>query len=202
MLLAQRFVLLGEESLSLQAFTTYCAYKAGVMPGTAQSFQKSIAGFYREFTSMTHGTKQGVVICLTVGLAVFQVEGIIADRLTARHAHKTGDVPSLLQSIDHFPKYLPVAAGAFRCKELSVAQITIKRALLDHKSRLGHGLLAMGTVKLFRMPRLPQSQQKRSSYHHVTVSTHWCSGPSRDVLWFLYQCVLLGLRRRHPRLLV
>lgn len=69
--LAQRLVLLGEESLTLQTVITYWAYKASVMPSVAQSFKKPVSSFNGEFTAMAHSTEEGIVIRLTVGITIF-----------------------------------------------------------------------------------------------------------------------------------
>lgn len=155
MFFAKWLVFLGEKCLSFQTFTTHRAHEASIMPGVAQSFQEHVTSLYGEFTSMTYCSKKGIVVCLTVGLAIFQVENIITDGFSTGHTHKTGHMPGLLQSIDDFPKDLPLAAATFRSKELLIAQLTIQCSLLLYKSYVGHGIFAMSTVKFFWMPGLP-----------------------------------------------
>lgn len=52
---------------------------------------------------MTAGTKEGVVISLTVRLSVLQVEGVVADWLLAGGTQEAVDMPGLLQGVDNFP---------------------------------------------------------------------------------------------------
>lgn len=156
MFLAKWLVLLGEKGLTFQTFTAYRAHKASVMPGVAQSFQEHIASFDGKFTSMTYSTEEGIIISLTVGFTILQVKNIITNRFPTGHTHKTGNMPSLFQSIDDFSKDLPLASTAFGSKESLIAQLAIQGPLLLHKSNVGHCIFAVSTVKLFWVPRFPQ----------------------------------------------
>lgn len=120
MFFAKWLVLLGEKCLPFQTFTTHGAHKASIMPGVAQGFQEHVPGLYGEFTSATYGSKKGIVVCLTVGLAIFQVENIITNGISTGHTHKAGHMPGLLQSINDFSKDLPLAPATFRSKELLI----------------------------------------------------------------------------------
>lgn len=121
MFFAKWLVLLGEKCLPFQTFTTHRAHKASIMPSVSQSFQEHVTSLYGEFTSTTYCSKKGIVVCLTVGLAIFQVENIITNGFSTGHTHKTGHMPGLLQSIDDFSKDLPLAPATFRSKELLIA---------------------------------------------------------------------------------
>lgn len=120
MFFAKRLVLLGEKCLPFQTFTTHRAHKASVMPGGTQGFQEHVTSLYGEFASTAYCSKEGIVVCLTVGLAIFQVENIITNGFSTGHTHKTGHMPGLLQSIDDFSKDLPLAPATFRSKELLI----------------------------------------------------------------------------------
>lgn len=120
MFFAKWLVLLGEKCLPFQTFTTHGAHKASIMPGGAQGFQEHVTSLYGEFTPATYCSKKCIIVCLTVGLAIFQVENIITDGFSTGHTHKTGHMPGLLQSIDDFPKDLPLAPTTFRSKELLI----------------------------------------------------------------------------------
>lgn len=126
------------------------------MPGMAQSFQEHVASFDGKFTPMAYSTKEGIIIRLTVGFTILQVKNIITNRLSTGHTHKTGNMPSLFQSIDDFSKDLPLASTAFRSKESLVAQLAIQGPFFLHKSNVGHCVFAVSTVKLFWVPRFPQ----------------------------------------------
>lgn len=156
MFLAKWLVLLGEKGLTFQTFTTYRAHKASVMPGRAQSFQEHVTGFYGKFTSTAYSAKEGVVISLTVRFTVLQVKNIITNGFSTGHTHKTGNMPSLFQSIDDFSKDLPLASTTFRSKELLVAKLTVQGSLLLYKPDVGHGVFAVSAVEFLWVPRLPQ----------------------------------------------
>lgn len=126
------------------------------MPGKAQGFQEHVAGFYGKFTSTADSTKEGIIIGLTVRLAILQVENIVTNGLSTGHTHKTGNMPSLFQSIDDFSKDLPLASATFRSKEFFIAQLTIQGSLFLHKSDVGHCIFAVSTVKFFWVPGFPQ----------------------------------------------
>lgn len=191
MLLAQWLILFGEERLTLQTVTTYRAHKAGVMPGVAQGFKKPVSSFNGEFTAIAHGTKEGVVICLTIGISIFQMEDIIANGIMAGHTYETGNMPGLFQSIDYFSKYLPLASRTFRGKELLIADLAIESALLFHKPNVGHRGSAVSTVKLLWMPGFPQCHQERSPNDLVTLGTHRSTLSCWNMLCSLHQSVLL-----------
>lgn len=120
MFFAKRLVLLGEKCLTFQTFTTHRAYKASIMPGVAQSFKEHVASFYGEFASTAYSSKKSIIIGLTIWLSIFQVEDIVSNGFSTGHTHKAGHVPGLFQSIDDFPKDLPLAPATFRSKELFI----------------------------------------------------------------------------------
>lgn len=126
------------------------------MPGIAQGLQEHVASFYGKFTAMAYGTKKGVIISLTVGFTILQMKNIITNGFSTGHTHKTGNMPSLFQSIDDFSEDLPLASPTFRSKEFLIAQLTIQGSLLLYKPNVGHCIFAVSTVKFFWMPRFPQ----------------------------------------------
>lgn len=168
------------------------------MPGIAQGFQEHVAGFYRKFTSAADSTKEGIVIGLTVRLAILQVENIVTDGISTGHAHKTGNMPSLFQSIDDFSKDLPLASATFRSEEFLVAQLTIQSSLFLHKSDVGHCVFAVSTVKFLWVPGFPQGHEERSPDDLVAVRAHGSPFPCRDVLRSLHEGVLVAWLRLPP----
>lgn len=191
MFFAKWLVLFGEKCLPFQTFTAHRAHKASVMPGGAQSFQEHVPSLYGEFASTAYCSEKGIIISLTVGLSIFQVENIITNGFSTGHTHKAGHVPGLFQSIDDFPKDLPLAPAAFRSEELLIAKLTVQSPLLLNKSNVGHSIFAVSTVKFFWMPRLSQSHEERSPDDLVAVGTHGSSLACWNVLSSLHQCVLV-----------
>lgn len=157
MFLAKWLVLLGEKGLAFQIFRTYWAHKASVMPGRAQSLQEHVASFYGKLTPTAYSAKESIIISLTVGFPILQVKNIITNGFSTCHTHKTGNMPSLFQCIDDFSKDLPLAPATFRSKEFLIAQLTVQGSFFFDKSNVGHGVFAVSTIKLFWVPRLPQS---------------------------------------------
>lgn len=196
MLLTQGFVLLGEKGLTFQTDAAHRAHEAGVMPGKAQRLQKQVSSLDGEVASTADGAKESIVVRLTVGLSVLQMKDVITNRFSTGHAGKAGNMPSLFQSIDDFPKDLPLAPATLWGEEFLIAQLTVQGPPLLHEADVGHGVFAVSTVKLFRVPRLAQGHQERSPDDLVAVGTHGCALPGRDVLCSLHQRVLLTARWR------
>lgn len=126
------------------------------MPGKAQGLQEHVASLYGKFTSTAYGTKKGIIISLTVWFTILQMKNIITNGFSTGHTHKTGNMPSLFQSIDDLSKDLPLTSTTFRSEEFLIAQLTIQGSLFLHKSNVGHCIFAVSTVKLFWVPRFPQ----------------------------------------------
>lgn len=171
MLLAQWFVFLGVEWLTLQIHMADRTDEAGVMPGVAQGFNKLVASFHRKITSVTLGAEQIDVVFLTVRLSILHVEETVSKRFLAGCTDEAGGMPCLSQSVHHFPHDLGVALGTERGKKLLVAPFAVNIVLLLHKAHICQGVLAVGTVELFWMPRSTHGYQERAPDDIVAVPT-------------------------------
>jgi hypothetical protein len=181
-LLAQGFVLLGVERLSLQIHMADRTNEAGVMPGMPQCFNKLVTGFHREITAMTFGAEQIDVVFLTVGFSIFHVEEAVPKRLLAGCTDKAGGMPRLSQCMHHFPHDFGVALGTEWGKELLITPLTVNIVLLFHKAHICQGGLAVGTVELFWMPGAAHGYQKRAPNDVVAVAAEWSPAAGWEAL--------------------
>lgn len=136
MLLAKRFVFLGEEGLALQRGAAYGADKAGVMPDVAKGLQELVSSLDGKLTAMAASSKQTVEVLFTVRLPILQVEGVVSDWLLTASAQKAVDMPRLFEGIYHLPQYLALAAAASWSEELLVAVFTVDRSVFFHKASI------------------------------------------------------------------
>lgn len=125
------------------------------MPGEAQSLQELVPSLDREVTAMAAGPKESVIVSLAVGLSVLQVEGVVANGLLAGGAQEAVHMPGLLQGIDDFPEDLLLTAAAGGGEELPVAVLAVDSTALLHEAQISHRAVAVCTVELLRVPRLP-----------------------------------------------
>lgn len=182
MLLAQWLVFLGVEWLSLQIHVADRTDEAGVMPGVPQGFDKLIASFHRKITAMTLGAEQIDVVFLAVWLSILHVEEAVSKGFLAGCADEAGRVPCLSESVHHFPHDLGVALGTERSKKLLIAPLTVNIVLLLHEAHVCQGVLAVGTVELFRVPRAAHGYQKGAPDDIVAVATEGSPAASWEAL--------------------
>lgn len=135
-LLAQWFVFLRVEWLTLQIHVADRTDEAGVMPGVPQGLDKLVTSFHREIASMALGAEQVDVVFLTVWLSILHVEEAVPKGFLAGCTDEAGGVPCLSQSVHHFPHDFGVTFGTDRGKELLVTPLAVNIVLLLHKAHI------------------------------------------------------------------
>lgn len=182
MLLAQWFVLLGVEWLSLQVHVADCTDEAGVVPGVAQSFDELIPGFHGEVTAVTLSAEQGDVVFLTVRLSILHVEEAVSKGSSTGCTHEAGGVPRLPQSVHYLPHDLGVAASTGGGKELLVAVLAVDAVLLLHEADISQRHVAVVTVELLGVPGPSEGHQEGAPDDAVAGPTKWRAAAGSEPL--------------------
>jgi hypothetical protein len=158
MLLAVRFTVLGEETLTFEVHLTRRAVETFRVPVLVECLDPTIARFNRELTSVTLSLEHRSPVFRTVDLAILIMETSSAYRLVALTAQEATHMKGVLHGVHHFANYSTTTLSATGCKILFVIFFAVQLSLLFHESNVDQWLTAVwiGTDEMVWAPSLVQ----------------------------------------------
>jgi len=165
---------LGIERLPFQINLTSRAIEALRMPVLIKSLNPTIARLNGELTTVALSLEHRLPIFFTVRLAIFHVEGTLADLAAALHAKETLGMVGVLQGIHALPHDGVSALLAARSEVLLVIFLAEQLTLLLNEADPDEGRLAVrvGAEEVIGAPGLVQGQHKRSSDGDAAGGAH------------------------------